>query len=141
MKNSYASGLDIEVKNGVRANGVGGLVGYVETFGSCIKRLLPRNDQYRFGGTGGIVGAGSSDISEAVSLTDITSSTGDLGGILGIATDNVRLMMSSRSETSPEVVPISTVSTEIYVVLHSVQSQNGAAYSGQIVGTELPSIF
>lgn len=63
VKNSYASGLDIEAKNGVRANGVGGLVGYVETLRICIKRLLPRNDQYRFGGTGGIVGAGSSDVS------------------------------------------------------------------------------
>lgn len=48
VKNSYASGLDIEAKNGVRANGVGGLVGYVETIRICIKCLLSRNDQYRF---------------------------------------------------------------------------------------------
>lgn len=48
VKNSYASGLDIEAKNGVRANGVGGLVGYVETFGSVSNAYSHGTNQYRF---------------------------------------------------------------------------------------------
>lgn len=135
MKNSYASGLDIEAKNGVRANGVGGLVGYVETFGSVSNAYSHGTINTAFGGTGGIVGAGSSDVSEAVSLTDITSSTGDLGGILGIATDNVSV---------DDVISIGNLSgsgsniNRIYGNIRGVAQcavTNGTAYSGQIVGT------
>lgn len=135
VKNSYASGLDIEAKNGVRANGVGGLVGYVETFGSVSNAYSHGTINTAFGGTGGIVGAGSSDVSEAVSLTDITSSTGDLGGILGIATDNVSV---------DDVISIGNLSgsgsniNRIYGNIRGVAQcavTNGTAYSGQIVGT------
>ncbi len=49
--------------------------------------------------------------------------------------------MSSRSETSPEVVPISTVSTEIYVVLHSVQSQTALPTAARSSERELPWSF
>lgn len=81
------------------------------------------------------MGAGSSDVSEAVSLTDITSSTGDLGGILGIATDNVSV---------DDVISIGNLSgsgsniNRIYGNIRGVAQcavTNGTAYSGQIVGT------
>lgn len=67
--------------------------------------------------------------------TGITSSTGDLGGILGIATDNVSV---------DDVISIGNLSgsgsniNRIYGNIRGVAQcavTNGTAYSGQIVGT------
>lgn len=136
VHNCYASNLDIKAQKGTRANGVGGLVGYVDTFGDIANVYAHGSLSTSFGGTGGILGAGSSDIGEAVSCVNITSTTGELGGILGTAYSTVSV------ENTLSIGNISANGSKVGRIYGSTVGSgaecavtNGAAYRGQIVGT------
>lgn len=136
--NCYASNLDLKAQKGNRADGIGGLVGYVDTFGTIENVYTHGKISTSFGGTGGVLGAGSSDVGQAMSYVSITSTTGDAGGILGTAYSTVSV------ENTISIGNISTGGSKIGRIYGSTTSTivecgvtNGAAYSGQIVGTAI----
>ncbi len=133
--NSYASNINIKAQEGARADGIGGLVGCVETNGTLSNVYTHGTITTAFGGTGGIEGAGSADVSQGMSYVNITSTAGDAGGILGIANSSISLdNLLSIGNISGSGSNIGRIYGNTNGSTVSCAVTNGAAYSGQLVG-------
>lgn len=139
IQNCYSSNLELRAEKGVRANGIGGIAGCIDTYGTISNVYAHGTISTTFGGTGGILGAGSANIYQAASVVNITSTTGDAGGILGVANTSVSVDNTlSIGNISGTGSGLNRIYGNVAGSIVTCAVTNGAAYSGQVIGNSTP---
>ena len=89
ISNSYLNNLNIEAKNNINPNGIGGIIGYGTNSSYDVKNIILKgNIKSDSGYVGGITGNGNITVTNCLSNINIVANGNYVGGIKGYETSN-----------------------------------------------------